>query len=173
MSRKINKHIAEALEMNVPEEIREDAKMLVTVDPHELVALDNEDLPEMIDIEHRMLEGEKQLEMLISKGMNIVEEMQDSLVDIEPKYRNRQLEILSLIFGNLSDVVKFKIDIQLKKKKSRMDEAKFAGKDGKAPGQVHNHYYDRNDVLNMMKEVEKNGEADAVFQADSEETGSE
>jgi len=176
MSRKINKHIAEALEMDVPEEIREDAKMLITIDPHELVALANEDLPDMVDIEHRLLEGEKQLEMVITKTMSIIDDMQDSIIDDEPKYRNRKLEILSLFVGNLSDLVKFKVEAQLKKKKSRMEEAKFAGKGGKAGGgQVHNHYYDRNEILSMMKKADNEAEAEAevIPEDSSKETGSE
>ena len=175
MSRKINKHIAEALEMDVPEEIKEDAKMLVSIDPHELVNLANEDLPDMVDIEHRLLEGEKQLEMVIAKTMTIIDEMQDSIIDDEPKYRNRKLEILSLFVGNLSDLVKFKVEAQLKKKKSRMDEAKFAGKDGKAGGgQVHNHYYDRNEILSMMRKAdnEADAEAEVVPEGNNEETES-
>jgi hypothetical protein len=149
--RRLNKHIAEALEMQIPEENQEEIKALITVDPHELVPVNNEDLPVMEDIDKSILEGEKQLESLIQTGMEWVQEMRDTMVDVDPKYRNRHIEIASAIYSATLEAVRHKTEHNLKKKKSRMDEAKFTGKDTKkSPGQVHNHYYGREDIVKMM-----------------------
>ena len=53
------------------------------------MSVDNEDLPSMEDIDKSILEGEKQLESLIQTGMEWIQEMRDTMVDVEPKYRNR------------------------------------------------------------------------------------
>lgn len=155
MTRRINKHIAEALDMQIPEDDQDEIRALITVEPHELVPVDNDDLPSMTDIDKSILEGEKQLESLIQTGMDWVKEMRDTMVDVDPKYRNRHIEIASAIYTATLDAVRHKTEHNLKKKKSRMDEAKFSGKDGKkGGGDTHHHHYGREDIMKMMEKEE-------------------
>lgn len=156
MTKRLNPNIAKALDMDLPEEPPvEDSAPVISVEPHELITLDNPDLPDMADIETKALEGEKQLEVLIEKGTGMFCELYDELPEIDPKYRNRHLEITALIMGNTLDAIKHKTEFQLKRKKQRMEEAKFgAGDGGSGSTQINNFYGSREDILKMIERAE-------------------
>ena len=116
--------------------------------------LDNPDLPDMSDIETKTLEGEKQLEMLIEKGMGMFAELYDELPEIDPKYRNRHLEITALIMGNTLDAIKHKTEYQVKRKKQRMEEAGFGKKDGDTKIGTANFYGSREELFKMIESAE-------------------
>lgn len=123
---KLNKKIAEALDMELPPE--EEIKIVpVRVEPHELpVPIGNPNLPSMIDIDVRLLEGEKQLEELIQRATIMLMDQYEQVIEIDPQYRNRHMEIASMFMSTIVDAVKHKTDLQLKKKEQRMKEAKFS-----------------------------------------------
>lgn len=123
---KLNKKIAESLDMELPPE--EEIKTLpVRVEPHELpVAIINPDLPSMVDIDVRLLEGEKQLEELIQRATDMLMDQYEKVTEIDPQFRNRHMEIASMFMSTIVDAVKHKTDLQLKKKEQRMKEAKFS-----------------------------------------------
>lgn len=131
---KLNKKIAEALEMELPPE--EEIKIVpVRVEPHEIaVPVSNPDLPSMIDIDVRLLEGEKQLEELIQRATTMLMDQYEKVTEIDPQYRNRHMEIASMFMSTIVDAVKHKTDLQLKKKEQRMKEAKFSTEGGDVGG---------------------------------------
>ena len=90
MTQRLNPNIAIALDMDLPDEIAvEESAPMVIVEPHEIVTVPNEDLPDMTDLEVKVVQGEKQLEQIITKGMGMFTELYDELSGIDPKYRNR------------------------------------------------------------------------------------
>lgn len=130
---------------------------MVVVEPHELITLDNPDLPDMSDIETKNLEGEKQLEILIQHGQGMFAELYEELPEIDPKYRNRHLEITALIMGNTLDAIKTKMEHQLKRKKQRMEEANFGVSTKGSGTQVNNFYGSREEVLEMIEKAADGG----------------
>lgn len=101
---------------------------MVTVDTHEITVVDNPDLPDMSDIDEKMLEGEKQLEILIDRGLKMTTELYQELASVEPKYRNRHMEVTSMIMATALDAIRHKTELQLKKKEHRLKEKSFSGK---------------------------------------------
>ncbi len=126
----INPKIAEALGMDVPEEVKED-HALVNVAPHELPEpVANEEAPDMTDIERTTLEGEKQLEKIIAHGLNSYAEMEKNRNSVDPRFEARFNETGTERLRVALDAVKIKLDNQNKKKELRLKEAGF-----QAPGQ--------------------------------------
>jgi len=155
MTPRLNPNIAAALDMELPEEAPvENSAPLVTVDPHEIVAVQNDDLPDMSDIEVKMVQGEKQLEQVISKGMGMFTELYEELKSIDPKYRNRHLETTALIMGHTLDAIKHKTGHQLKRKEQRMKEANFGVQDSGTKIGTANFFGSREDLMKMMHEAE-------------------
>jgi hypothetical protein len=151
MTTRLNPNIAKALDMEMPEEEAiEDSAPLVTVEPHELVTVENENLPNLVDIEVKTLEGEKQLEQIIAKGMGMFSELYDELPGVDPKYRNRHLEVTALIMGHALDAVKMKMEYQIKRKKQRLEEAEFGGKQDNASIGTANFFGSREELLAML-----------------------
>ena len=127
---KINKQIAESLGIEVPEE-QSDLTLPVVVEPHELVRVDNPALPDMADIDKRLLEGEKQLETVIKVSLEQVEEIQEDVHRIEAKNRGRYYEASNMSMQIALEAIKTKISTQMDKKEMRMKEAEFQGKNKK------------------------------------------
>ena len=158
MTQPINPKFADILDMDMPEEPADDQPM-ITVDAHEITVVDNPDLPDMTDIDSRLIEGEKQLEIIISKGISMTQELYEELSSIEPKYRNRHMEITSLVMGNTLDAIKHKTELQMKKKEMRMKEKSYGGKEnsGKSGGSTTNNFFGtREDMLKFIREAKKN-----------------
>lgn len=159
MTKRLNPNIAKALDMELPEEPPvEDSAPLVVVEPHEIITLENPNLPDMSDIETKTLEGEKQLELLIERGMGMFSELYEELPEIDPKYRNRHLEITALIMGNTLDAIKHKTEYQIKRKKARLEEAGFGGAKESGGTQINHFYGSREEVMTMIENA-TNGEA--------------
>ncbi len=136
----INKTIAESLGMEIPEEDEVDHS-LVEIAPHEVPEpVENPNLPSLADEDRRMLEGEKQLENLIKLGMNTFTDLDDKRADIDPKYLSRHIETSAQVFSLTLDAVKHKTNLQLKKKKQKLDEAGFEGNTGKS-GDTNNNFF--------------------------------
>lgn len=156
MTQKLNANIADALDMNPPDDspVAENTA-LVTVEPHEIAHVDNEELPEMSDLETSILEAEKQREELIVKGMDMVAELYNELPQIDPKYRNRQLEIIALLMGETRTAVEHKSNHNLKRKEHRMKEAAF-GKNSKGDTKIGtaNFYGSREELLKAVDQLE-------------------
>lgn len=154
MTTRLNPNIAAALDMELPEEAPvEESAPMVSVDPHEIVTVQNEDLPDMSDIETKIIQGEKQLEQVISKGMGMFTELYGELKGIDPKYRNRHLETTALIMGHTLDAIKHKTGHQLKRKEQRMKEAEFGVKESTTKIGTANFFGTREDLLKMMSEA--------------------
>lgn len=156
MTTKVNNNFADIMDM---EPVDQDETMPeITVDAHEIVVVENPDLPDMTDIDGKMVQGEKQLEILIDKGINMTRELYDELPKIEPKYRNRHMEITSLVMGTALDAIKHKTDLQLKKKEQRLKEKSFAGKAAaKTPGggsvtNNNNFFGNREELLKFIRD---------------------
>lgn len=122
--------VAEALGMAIPDmetQPEEDilTKNMVVIEPHEIVTVENSDLPDMTDIAVKGAEGEKQLEELIVRGLVAVKSAFEDVPTTEPKYRGRMLEVAGVLFGQTLEAIKHKNELQLKKTKSRMEQANF------------------------------------------------
>lgn len=131
---KLNPKIAEALEMDLPEEAEEPKKRLITVEPHEITLIDNEELPDMTDAEVRLLEAEKQLEIVIDAGLGTYHELDEVRPSVEPKFLSRHVETSGLILGHALDAIKHKTELQIKKMELRMKQKEFGGKKKEASG---------------------------------------
>lgn len=156
MSRKINKNIAEALDMKIPEDADSDEfQNLVHVEPHDLSKVDNPDLPDMTDTDIAIAEGEKQLEDLINKGMTMVNDLYEELPEIEPKFKNRHMEITSILYQGTLSAISTKLDTQMKKKKQRLEEANFkktgGTKNGTGEAKTINQFFgSREEIIRML-----------------------
>lgn len=154
MTQRLNPNIAKALDMDLPEEDAiEESAPIVVVEPHEIVTVGNADLPDMTDLEVKVVQGEKQLEQIITKGMGMFTELYDELPGIDPKYRNRHLETTALVMGHTLDAIKHKTDHQLKRKKQRMEEAEFGKDESKTNIGTANFYGSREDLMKMMSDA--------------------
>jgi hypothetical protein len=165
MTQRLNPNIAIALDMELPDEAPiEDSAPMVVVEPHEIITIGNVDLPDMSDIEMRNIQGEKQLEQIISKGMGMFTELYDELGGIDPKYRNRHLETTALIMGHTLDAIKHKTGHQLKRKKQRMEEAGFGKPEKGTKIGTANFFGSREElmkVINGATEVESPPESES------------
>ena len=169
MTQRLNPNIANALGMDMPDQDPiEDSAPMVTVEPHEIITLDNPNLPDMSDIETKTLEGEKQLEMLIEKGMGMFTELYEELPAIDPKYRSRHLEITALIMGNTLDAIKHKTKFQIDRTKQRMDQASFSDSAKGTTIETANFYGSREEVMRMIKDANDGGTPAATPEDESE-----
>jgi len=158
----INTNIAKALDMDVPTEEPLDSPLIV-IEPHELPPeIDNESMPNIKDIDHSMVEGEKQLEYLISFGMGNIKKLMDELEGVDPKMKNRYLEMINIMMSNTLDAVKHKTDYQLKKIESRMKQKGFVADKGKSANITNNNVFvgNREEFLKMIEEQGEHIESD-------------
>ena len=153
---KLNKVIADTLDMDIPEDGETKLPSTVSVEPHEIMILENPNLPDMQDIDHRLLEGEKELDLVIKKTLAVADDMYEDAPNIDPRNRNRFMEIAAQFYGQSLDAIKHKTDLQLKKKQTRLKEAGFEGvKDSAAGGNVNNFVFsgDREDFLAAIESM--------------------
>jgi len=160
----VHTKVAEALGMAIPEEDQPTdilSQNLVVVEPHEIVSVDNPELPDLTDVEKTRVEALKQLEELIVRGMVAVKDAFADVPDTEPKYRGRMLEVVSGLFGQVGDLVKFKNELALKTKKSRMEEMNFSkkksggGAEGGTAKSVTNFFVgNREELLKMYADTD-------------------
>ncbi len=132
---KLNAKIAQALDMELPEEKTEEtSKAMVKVEPHEINIVDNPELPDMTDAELRLVEAEKQLEMVIKYSLETYQDLDETRPTVEPKFLSRHIETSSLILGHGLDAIKHKTELQLKKMDQRMKQKKFGTEKKKVEG---------------------------------------
>ena len=169
----MNSKMIAALGVDMPEEAEEVSSISLPepIHPGELVLVDNPNLPEMEDIETTLVEGERQAEALIKIGFDMIKSLTEENPQIAPNYRNSHLERLIMAYQTTADMVKFKTELQLKKKKSRLDEAKFVGRgsvskdgedDNKGSTTVINNNFFQKDLIKMIsdaKQVAENPDA--------------
>jgi hypothetical protein len=97
--------------------------------------------------------------------MGMFTELYKELAAIDPKYRNRHLEVTALIMGNTLDAIKHKTDLQLKRKKQRMEEAGFGKKDEGTKIGTANFFGSREELMKVINGATK---VDAPHESDSE-----
>lgn len=169
MSTRLNSNIAEALDMELPEEIPlEDSAPMVVVEPHELAVVDNPDLPDMTDLDIKSVEADKQLEILIQRGMGMFTDLYKELPDIEPKYRARHLEVTAQMMGTTLDAIRHKSEHQLKRKKARLEEANFGKTTGDTKIGTANFYGTREELLKMIANAETAEATEAAVTPDDD-----
>lgn len=163
----INKKIAQSLDMEVPEEQEfesDPTNALTTVEPHELTTVDNADLPDMSDIDRSAAEGEKQLEIVIRHGLGQMERLQDGMAAVDPKYRNRYIENTNQAISVTLDAIKFKNELQLKKKEMRLKESSHRKPDsaGGEGGTTNNFFVGSREELLRMFDDQPEGDPDVI-----------
>lgn len=158
MTYRLNKNIANALDMEIPdEESVEHSAPLISIEPHEIIRVDNSELPDLTDIEYRLIEGEKQLDDFIGHGMGMFKELYKDSTDVSPDKRNRHLEVATMVMSTTLDAIKHKTDLQLKKKKQRMDEKAYNG-GSTSPQTVNANFFgSREDIMKMYEDAKKAG----------------
>jgi len=158
MTQRVNPNFAGLLGMDAPptSEEEEQEHPLVTVDAHEITVVDNPNLPDMSDIDEKMLEGEKQLEILIDRGLRMTRELYSDLSTIEPKYRNRHMEVTSMIMATALDAIRHKTELQLKKKEQRLKEKSFGGKpDSDSPKDSDTGFKTREELMEFIRATKR------------------
>lgn len=143
--------------MELPEELPMESKApSVIVEPHEIVKVDNPELPTMTDIDVRLIEGEKQLDEFIGKGMGMFQELYEETNELDPQKRNRHMEVTSMVMGTTLDAIKHKTELQLKKKGVRMKEQEFQGGGKKGDGGITANFFgSREELLKFYKETKE------------------
>lgn len=165
---KLNEKISNSLDIDHPEDSEEQSGTDIVVYPHELPDdLGNNDLPSMRDIDIKTIEGEKQLDVIIEKSMKMFEEFYSELPTIEPKYRNRHMELTNSILENVIDAIKHKTEYQLKKKDMRMKETNFVRTSkSESPlgsgGTTNNNFFvgSREELLETLNNMQKSQNTD-------------
>lgn len=152
---KLNPKIAEALGMDLPEENEPTKELTVRVEPHEVTLVDNPELPDMADAETRLVEAEKQLELIINAGLGTYNDLDETRATVEPKFLSRHIETSGLILGHTLDAIKHKTDLQLKKMDMRMKQKGFGVQQkSRGPEQQNNFFVgSREDLINLMNGV--------------------
>lgn len=163
----MNKKIAESLGMEIPEENEianrvEEIKALTAVAPHEVIVVDNPDLPSLTDIETKLAEGEKQLEEVIVNGLAQMKKMFDNAEEASPDKVARYLEVAQMMMAQTLTAITHKNKLQLEKKKARLQEHNYAPdkKSGSGGGTVTNNLFvgSREEALEMLaKSQQANG----------------
>lgn len=161
----MNKKIAESLGMEIPDDDTDDnleeIKALTAVKPHEIVIVDNPDLPSLSDIEQKLAEGEKQLEEVIVNGLAQMKKMFDNAETASPDKVARYLEVAQMMMAQTLSAITHKNKLQLDKKKARLSEHSYKP-DNKASGGGHttNNLFigSREEAMEMLKKSrEANG----------------
>lgn len=151
----MNNKMAAILGMDeVPEEVT--AKEVVVVEPHEIVKVDNSDLPAMHDIDRKQLQAEKQLEEVIEFSLGYQRSLFEQVETVEPKYRSRYVEVANGTMGLALDAIKTKIKTQENRRKQRLDEAEFQRPGGKGGnGETNNNFFvgSREDLIKAMRDA--------------------
>ena len=162
---KINRKIADALGMDVPEEEEVVESLPVTVEPAELPIPENPELPDMVDIDRRTLEAEAELQSVIDMTMDQARCLQDGMEEIDPRFKNRYVENTNGTLQVALDAIKTKADIQMKKRENRLKEANFKlesrnQKGGQANSTTNNIFVgSREDLMKLFHKPEEDDTA--------------
>lgn len=169
----LNKKMIASLGVDLPEEAEEVSTLPVPdpIHPGEVVKVDNPELPTMEDIEINLIESERQIDHLIQMGFGMIEDLKADHDSIAPNYRNAHLERLITVFQSTADIVKYKADLQLNKKKARLNEAKFlrpAGKKTEAVEGTSVVQFNFNDIVKSLIDARDKQSFESVETVDSE-----
>lgn len=148
----MNNKMAAILGMDIPEEV--ETTEVTIVEPHELVQIDNPDLPPMHDVDRKQLQAEKQLEEVIEFSLGYQRTLFDNAEAVEPKYRSRYVEVANGTMSLALDAIKTKIKTQENRRKQRLDEAEFQRPQGGGAGATENNFYfgSREDLIKAMND---------------------
>ena len=114
--------------MAIPEEDQITSQDLVVVSPHEVVQVQNVELPDTYQEEKRLVEAEKQIDEVIGLGMDMLTTGKDDIPGLEPKFRSRHIEVMATIYGNVVGAIKLKEEVSFKKIKLKMEQQNFSSK---------------------------------------------
>ena len=154
----INKQIAGILGMDIPEEVVMDE--IISIEPHEIVRVENNDLPPMQDIERKILQGEKELQEVIDASLGYQRQLFDEVSTIEPKYRSRYVEVANGTMHIALDAIKVKLKTQDEKKKQRLKEAEFKRPQNASDGETTNNFFfgSREELISAMRDDDSDKE---------------
>ena len=146
--------MAAILGMDIPEEAMI-AREMITVEPHEIVLVDNPNLPPLHDIERRQLQAEKQLEEVIAFSLGYQRTMFSEVSTIEPKYRSRYIEVANGTLSLALEAIRTKLKTQDDRRKRRLEEAEFQGGGGQGSGTGTNNFFfgSREDLITILKDT--------------------
>lgn len=149
----INKKIAGILGMDVPEEDDMECREVIPVAPHEIVSVDNPDLPPMHDVDRKQLQAEKQLEEIIEFSLGYQKRMFAEVDSVEPKFRSRYVEVANATLGLALDAVKVKITTQENRRKDRLKEAEFQRPGQRKEASMTNNFFfgNREELINALE----------------------
>lgn len=136
----INKKMADILGMDTPEDENSGGE-IVTVEPHEIVRVDNPDLPQLHDVDRKQLQAEKQLEEVINFSLGYQQNLFDEVSTVEPKYRSRYVEVANGTLGIALDAIKTKLKTQENRRKQRLEEAEFQKPTNQNTGETTNNFF--------------------------------
>lgn len=156
----INKKMAGILGMDIPDEDVETQEVTV-VEPHELVDIENADLPPMYDIDRKLLQGDKQLEEVITYALGYQKSLFAEVDTVDPKYRSRYIEVANGTMSLALDAIKTKFKTQETRKKQRLEEAGFVKPNGGGsgdPNDTTNNFFfgSREELITAMKAEQNN-----------------
>lgn len=159
----MNKNIANAMGMTEPERAtyevagnKVESEVLPALRPGANVPA----LPEMVEDNERIREGDKQVDDVIAQGMVALRETFEEAGDMEPRSKSRAREVGAQIMMATLNAIKHKQDFAVKNKQQRMKEATW-GADGVTSvsnTQINNIVASRNDIMKLLKEEQANGE---------------
>jgi hypothetical protein len=157
----VNKKIAAILGADIPPDDVVGTE-IVQVEPHEIVGVNNPDLPPLHDIHRKQLQADKQLEEVISAALGYQRTLFETVDSVEPKYRSRYVEVANGTMGIALEAIKTKFKAQELRFKQRLSEAGFkmpAGSSDDAPGTVNNFFYgSREELINAMRIINEDPE---------------
>jgi hypothetical protein len=147
----INTKMAAILGMELPDE---PATEIIEIAPHEIVVIDNPDLPPMRDIDRKQLQGEHELQRVIDFSLGYQETLFNEIGTIEPKYRSRNIEVANATMSIALDAIKTKLKTQDDKKKMRLKEASFVSPDSNNAGDTNNNFFfgSREDLISSLSD---------------------
>jgi len=125
----------------------------IVVEPHEVIHIKNDKLPNMVDINYKLAEGEKELQTLIDAALTYQQVLAADTASIEPQYKSRYIEVLNGTMTIALNAIQTKLKTQEVKKTQRMKEASFEGRKSEG-GNTNNNFFfgSREDLLIAMAE---------------------
>jgi hypothetical protein len=150
----VNRKIAKILGTDIPPDDTPVGE-LVVVEPHELIGVENSDLPPLHDIHRKQLQADKQLEEVIAAALGYQKTLFESVDSVEPKYKSRYVEVANGTMGLALEAIKVKFKAQEIRMKQRLAEAGFqrpTTEKPDTPGTVNNFFYgSREELISAMR----------------------
>lgn len=151
----INTKIADFLDMDLPkEEILATPVVVLPYEKQQMI-VDNNELPDLQDVDFKQLEAEKQLEQIINNAMNDTAVLRQKYDSMEPRFLARTIEVGNDTMKIALDAIKLKLNTQNETRKSRLDLVNYK-RDNK-PKEINNTTNNiifsgsREDLLKMFK----------------------